>query len=147
MITTEGTVIQVSTASGYAQRTALETTVRALCWFGLMIMLLPVMFAMLIVAMLFSSRSQPSLFSRIGERVLSYWLAGRLLHLDPVPVQDVRVRETRTARIRQVHIAGYLASGSFSTGDRVSLSGHDFHGTLLFREGINHTTQSEIVLR
>ena len=147
MITTEGIIIQVSTATGYKQRTALETAARVLCWLGLMMMLLPVMTAMLITTMLFSPRSESSFFSRVGERTLSYWIAGRLLHLDPVPVQDVRVRERSTGHIRHIRVAGFLASGNFSLGDHVSISGCDYHGTLLFREGVNFTTHSEIVLR
>lgn len=143
----EGTVLQVTTAAGYAQRTGSETAARTLWWIVALFLLLPVLFTMFIIGLFFPSRPGPSLLPRVGERVASYWCAGRLLHLDPVPVQDIRVRETYMGRIRLVRVAGYLAGGGLAPGDRVLLSGPDYHGTVLFREGFNFTTQSEIILR
>ena len=147
MVETEGVIVLISTGTGYPHRTSFEKATRVLLWLVFSFLLAPVILALWMTAKLLSDSSQPSFFSRVVQRALGYWLAARMLHLNSVPVQDLRVHETRTGSIRLVRVAGHLAGGSFSRGDSVSLRGREFHGTLLFREGVNHTIHSKIILQ
>ena len=81
------------------------------------------------------------------QRALGYWLAARMLHLISVLILDLRVHGTRAGGIRLVGVAGLLVGGSLSRGDSVSLRCREFHGTLLFREGLNHTIHSKVILQ
>ncbi len=63
-----------------------------------------------------------------------------------VPVMTVVVR-TPTGENRTVRIKGHLVRGSIQSGDRVAMNGRWEGGTLLFRQGMNMTTRSELRLR
>jgi hypothetical protein len=147
MVETEGTVVLISMGTGYPQRTTLEITARALMWLLFALLMLPILIVLWVAAMLLSSGSRPSFFSRVAEHALGYGLGNRIMRRSPVPVRELRVREVQTGRIRLVRVAGHLAGGSFSRGDWITVRGQDYHGTLLFREGVNHSIQSRIVLK
>jgi hypothetical protein len=147
MVETEGVIVLISTGVGTPQRTTSENALRVLFWLVLFFFLSPIVMGLWMAGMLMSSGSRPSFLSRVAERVLGYWLGIKIWNRSTVPVQNLRVRETRTARIRLVRVAGHLVAGNFSHGDRITVRGEDHHGTILFREGVNHSIQSRILIR
>lgn len=65
---------------------------------------------------------------------------------DGVPMRDVRVRDP--ARLEHlIRVEGDFVAGNFSVGDEVEVAGHDQHGTLLFRSGLNKRTRTKILVK
>lgn len=147
MVETSGIVTQVSTGQGKRQYSGRETMLRVLGCAALCFLLAPFLLAFWIVGHLMSSGSQPSFVSRIAERVFGYWLGIEIWNRSAVTVCDLRVRESRTAQMRQVRIAGRLLAGNPSCGDWITVRGEDCYGTILLRDGVNHTIGSRIVVR
>jgi hypothetical protein len=147
MVETDGVIVLISTGIGIPQRTAPENALRVLLWLVIFFFFAPIVMGLWMAGMLISSGSRSSFLSRVTERVFGYWLGIEIWNRSTVPVQDLRVQETRSGRIRLVRVAGHLVAGNFSRGDSVTIRGEDHHGTILFREGVIHSIQSRIVVR
>ena len=147
MVEISGIVMQVSTGQGKRQFSCREALVRVLGRTVLFFLLAPFLLAFWITGQMMSRGSQPSFVSRIAERVFGYWLGIEIWKRSAVTVCDLRVRESRTAQIRQVRITGNLLAGNPSCRDWITVRGEDYYGTILLREGVNHTIGSRIVVR
>jgi hypothetical protein len=147
MIEAEGVIVEISTSQSRIVRSVGAKAWRVILWLLFTALLAPLALGMWIVGTFTSSKSSPSFLSRVAERVLGHWLGGEIWKPKTVPVHDIRIRETQTGRILLIRVGGHLVAGNFSRGDRITIRGEDHYGTILFREGVNHSIQSRILVK
>lgn len=89
----------------------------------------------------------PGFVSHAGRTFGTSYLASQFHRpQDDVPMRDVRVRDP--SRLEHlIRVEGDFIAGNFSVGDEVEVAGHDQHGTLLFRHGLNKRTRTKILVR
>jgi hypothetical protein len=142
-----GVITQISQSAGSKQRfAAREIAARIALWVVLGLVLGPVIVAIWITSSLLPSASNPRILSHLAERVAGYWMGMRLWQKMNVSGLDLRVRENGTAQTRLIRVIGPLAAGNLATGDLITVRGVIHNGTLFFREGINHTINSLLIL-
>ena len=89
----------------------------------------------------------PGFVSSVGRTFGASYLASQFHRSqESVPMRDVRVRDP--ARLEHlIRVEGDFVAGNFSIGDEVEVAGHDQHGTLLFRSGLNKRTRTKILVK
>jgi hypothetical protein len=110
------------------------------------LLLLPfavVLFLPFFIINLFVRSRPPGFMSHLSSEVLSFWLITKFFRKDEVPVRDIRLRDL-SASERLVRIRGHFVAGNVNVGDDITVEGVDRQGTLMFRRGFNHRTNSAI---
>jgi hypothetical protein len=142
-----GVITQISQSAGNKQRRAWwQIATRTALWGVVGLVLGPVVVTLWITNSFMSSTSRPTFLSSLAARVAAYWMGMRLWQKMNVSGLDLRVRENGTAQIRLIRIIGPLGAGNLATGDLITVRGVIHNGTLFFREGVNHTINSLLIL-
>lgn len=143
-----GVVTNVSPAGiGVCHPKSEFRVVRTLLWTLATVAILPGVVAFWIMRDLMSSGRRPHSGPGLLQQIFGYWLGIKLWNRSQTPVRNFRVRESGSGRTRLVRMFGNLIEGDVAMGDTVTVFGDDSNGTLIFRDGMNHSLRSRIAVR
>ncbi len=93
-----------------------------------------------------SSENKSSSDHGLFEQVLGYWFGIKLWDRSRTPIRDFRLRDSVAGRDWLVRMYGQLIEGDITRGDTVTIFADYSNGTLIFRDGYNHTIHSSITV-